>query len=48
MSDRTVKHYLAHDFSTNMDAIDRIEERNELAIVHDIYEHPDQPYWKFR
>lgn len=26
--------------------MDRIEDRKEWAIVQDIYEHPDQPYWE--
>jgi hypothetical protein len=46
MGDKTVKRYRAQDFSTKMGAMDRIEDRKEWAIVHDIYEHPDQPYWE--
>lgn len=46
MGDRTVKRYLASDFSTKMGAMDTIEDNKQWAIVHDIYENPDRPYWE--
>ena len=46
MGDRTVRRYVIDSFAMKMGVMDRIEDRKEWAIVQDIYEHPDQPYWE--
>jgi len=46
IGDRTVHTYTAYDFRTKHGTMNRIEDRKEWAIVHDIYEDPNQPYWE--
>ncbi len=46
MGERTVRLYVVDSFAMKMGVMDRIEQRKEWAVVQDIYEHPDRPYWE--
>ncbi len=46
MSERTVRSYTVGSFEMKMSVMDRIERTKEWAIVKDVYEHPDRPYWE--